>query len=113
MDELDQTFWASKKVLIFGAGFSGRAFGRLVAQNSAEVFGTTRSLDKAEKLKTQGINPVLFAGEANDELVGLIGDADIIIQSIAPDESGDPVINALRDAIAKAKPAWLTGKPSM
>lgn len=92
-----------KTILIFGAGFSGKTYGALAAQSGAQVFGTTRSADKASELKALGITPVFFDGAAvPDELASFIKQANEVIISIAPNEDGDPVLNAVADHIARA-----------
>lgn len=88
------------KVFIFGAGFSGRAFGRLLAGNGVTVTGTTRSPEKADALRGEGIKPCLFDGTATPQLIAALQGTTHLVISIAPDEDGDPVLGALRDAIA-------------
>ena len=43
----------TEQFFIFGAGYSGRAFGRLAA-NEAEIVGTTRSPERFERLRAAG-----------------------------------------------------------
>jgi len=95
--------------LIFGAGYSGRAYGRLLVARSQTVFGTTRSPGKAEDLKNAGITPLLFGGETvDDALATAIGSATDLIVSVAPDAEGDPVLRAAREQIAAApRLAWI------
>lgn len=95
--------------LIFGAGYSGRAYATFLAEEGRTVLGTTRSPEKANRLTEAGIRPVLFDGETvSDELAAAIAESTDIVVSIAPDEHGDPVLRAARDAIA-ASPnlAWV------
>ena len=40
---------------VLGAGFSGRAIGALAAKQGTNVWGTTRSLKKAQALKADGL----------------------------------------------------------
>ncbi|WP_193174189.1 SDR family oxidoreductase [Oricola nitratireducens] len=89
-----------KSFFIFGAGYSGRAFGRLMAAQGIPVAGTTRSPDKAEALRAEGIAPHLFdaTGVSPDLLAALAATTHLIV-SIAPDENGDPVLNALRGVL--------------
>lgn len=89
--------------LIFGAGYSGRAYGRLLVARGQTVFGTTRSPGRAEDLKNAGIAPLLFGGETVDgALATAIGSATDLIVSVAPDAEGDPVLRAAREQIAAA-----------
>ena len=89
-----------KSFFIFGAGYSGRAFGRLMAAQGIPVAGTTRSPDKAEALRAEGIAPHLFdaTGVSPDLLAALAATTHLIVL-IAPDENGDPVLNALRGVL--------------
>ncbi|WP_349363297.1 MAG: SDR family oxidoreductase [Roseitalea porphyridii] len=95
--------------LIFGAGYSGRAYGRHLVARGQTVFGTTRSPGKAEDLKNAGIDPLLFGGETvDDALATAIGSATDLIVSVAPDAEGDPVLRAAREQIAAApRLAWI------
>jgi len=84
-----------RTILIFGAGYSGRAFGQLAAQSGARVFGTTRSAENASLLETLNITPIIFDGKTvTDDLSRTIGKATELIISVAPDEAGDPVLRA-------------------
>ncbi|MDF2389743.1 SDR family oxidoreductase, partial [Nostoc ellipsosporum NOK] len=90
---------SEKQVLVFGAGYSGQAFAR-ANRDGATILGTTRSSEKFAGLRQAGIAPLLF----NSALTGDIGDAlkktTHLVISVAPDEAGDPVLNAARETIA-------------
>ncbi|MBZ9710100.1 SDR family oxidoreductase [Mesorhizobium sp. ESP7-2] len=90
---------SEKQVFIFGAGYSGKAFARSNT-GAATIVGTTRVEEKFDALRQAGIDPLLFDGR----LTGDIGDAlektTHLVISIAPEETGDPVLNAAREAIA-------------
>ncbi|MEO0543067.1 MAG: SDR family oxidoreductase [Pseudomonadota bacterium] len=101
------SFWCGKTVLIFGAGYSGKAFAKNAHAEGATVFGTTRSPDKMAPEIRAYLNPVQFDGEATDELRALIKKAHIIVQSVSPGEAGDPVVNAMGEALADASPNWM------
>ncbi|MEO1748767.1 MAG: SDR family oxidoreductase, partial [Pseudomonadota bacterium] len=107
MVSVSSSYWRGKTVLIFGAGFSGKAFAKLAHEAGAEVFGTTRSPEAVSPDVHSYLNPILFDGDASSKLVNLIKRADIIVQSIAPNEDGDPVLKALSDELAAAKPEWM------
>ncbi len=47
------------RVMIFGAGYSGKAIGAEFLQAGASVAGTTRSNAKAAELKEQAIRPFI------------------------------------------------------
>lgn len=97
------------RLFIFGAGYSGRAIARMAIANGAAVAGTTRSADKAEELRAEGIAPALFDGGAlSAEIEDALGETTHLVVSIAPGEA-DPVLAAARETIAKRMPAlrWI------
>ncbi|WP_425416447.1 SDR family oxidoreductase [Oricola indica] len=88
-------------IFIFGAGFSGQAFGRLMAARGKTVHGTTRTQDKAGVLRAIGLVPHVFDGTAvTPELASALEETTHLVISIGPGEEGDPVLNALGDRIA-------------
>lgn len=85
----------TKRVFIFGAGYSGKAFARAGAEANAEIFGTTRSAEKFEELRQAGIEPLLLDGQTlSPEIRDALEETTHLVVSIAPDESGDLVLNA-------------------
>ena len=97
------------RLFIFGAGYSGRAIARMAIAEGAFVAGTTRSADKAEELRAEGIAPALFdGGVLSSEIEEALGETTHLIVSIAPGEV-DPVLAAARDTIVKRMPAlrWI------
>lgn len=91
---------SEKQVFIFGAGYSGKAFAR-ANKGAAKILGTTRSSDKFEAQRQAGIAPLLFDGALTDEIGDALGKTTHLVISIAPEEAGDPVLNAAREAIAQ------------
>lgn len=94
------------RLMIFGAGFSGRAIGKKLSEAATFVGGTTRSEDKFEMLRDHRISPFEFAGNGfSIELETELKSVTHIIQSISPDKSGDPIIplidGNLRDVMPK------------
>ncbi len=97
---------------ILGAGFSGRAIGRLAAQEGWTVWGTTRDPGKAEALKADDIEPVIFDGETADEaLLDALSTTTHLVVSIAPprresldapDATVDPTLLALGERTLSA-----------
>lgn len=85
------------KLLIFGAGYSGQAIARRLAdgtRNDGWIAGTTRSQARFEALTAAGMRPLLFDGQAiGDDLREAMAAATHVIQSIAPDEAGDLLLN--------------------
>jgi nucleoside-diphosphate-sugar epimerase len=89
---------SEKQVFIFGAGYSGKAFAR-ANKEGATLFGTTRSAEKFESLKQTGIAPLLFDGTLTPEISGALEKTTHLVISVAPEEAGDPVLLAARQAI--------------
>lgn len=97
-----------KQILIFGAGYSGKAFAR-ANSDAALIFGTTRSPEKFEALRQAGVTPLRFDGALTPEIGEALRTTTHLIVSVAPEEVGDPVLNAARDAILTDMPAleWI------
>ncbi|MCV3206740.1 SDR family oxidoreductase [Mesorhizobium sp. YC-39] len=93
---------------IFGAGYSGKAFAR-ASQDAGTIFGTTRSPEKFAALRQAGIEPLRFDGALTTEIADALGKTTHLIVSVAPEEAGDPVLNAMRQTIAAGMPAleWI------
>lgn len=85
-------------VLVFGAGFSGRAIARVLANKGARVTGTNRTAEKAASLQESGVRPAIYDGEILPGLAAELQEITHLIVSIAPNEAGDPVLNDLRGA---------------
>ncbi|MEW6630333.1 MAG: SDR family oxidoreductase [Pseudomonadota bacterium] len=99
---------AEKRFFIFGAGYSGKAFARGNEQ-SEPVFGTTRSPEKFESLRQAGIQPMQFDSSPTTGIGDALRQTTHLIVSVAPDEAGDPVLNAVGDTIRGKMPAleWI------
>ncbi len=90
----------TKTLLSFGHGFSARALTRLLLPEGWRVIGTTRSAEKAEALRAEGVEALIWPG--SDMRVAL-AEATHLLLSAAPDDDGDPVLGALAgDIIATA-----------
>lgn len=91
------------RVMIFGAGYSGKAIGRLLSGQGASVAGTTRSAEKGKALEAVGIRPFVFDGASLTEaLLGELSETTHLVQSIAPGSEGDPLIRLCGQAGIKA-----------
>jgi hypothetical protein len=53
-----------KFIFLLGAGYSARAFARRQQGQAEAIFGTTRSPEKSDALRKDGIEPLAFDGEA-------------------------------------------------
>ncbi len=98
---------SEKRIFIFGAGYSGKAFAR-ASKDAGTILGTTRAAEKFEALRQTGIQPLLFDGALTPEISDALEKTTHLVVSVAPDEAGDPVLNAARQTIA-AMPAleWI------
>ncbi|TIU63404.1 MAG: NAD(P)-dependent oxidoreductase, partial [Mesorhizobium sp.] len=98
---------SEKQIFIFGAGYSGKAFAR-ANKGAGTILGTTRALEKFEALRQAGIQPLLFDGALSAEIRDALEKTTHLVVSVAPEEAGDPVLGAAREAIA-AMPAlqWI------
>ena len=96
------------QVFIFGAGYSGKALGRAYPQG-VPVFGTTRSPEKFDALRLAGIEPLLFGGAITGEIEDALAKTTHLVISVAPDETGDPVLKAIGATIQANMPAleWI------
>ncbi|MEX0344622.1 MAG: SDR family oxidoreductase [Rhizobiaceae bacterium] len=98
------------KVFIFGAGFSARAFARLISGKGVAVSGTTRSESRFDLLRSAGLSPYLFDGlQLTADVKEQLSQTTHLLVSAAPGEDGDPVLNAARSTIAEGMPAlqWM------
>ncbi|ARE83225.1 NAD(P)-dependent oxidoreductase [Roseovarius mucosus] len=96
----------TQTLLSFGHGFSARALTARLLPQGWQIIGTTRSADKAEVLRSEGVTPALWP---EDDLRPALASATHLLISAAPDAAGDPVLARYRDAIAEAAPrlAWV------
>ncbi len=65
------------------------------------MVGTTRSADKTRMLSDEGVRPMIWPG---DDMRPALEAATHLLISAGPGESGDPVLAALREDIARISP---------
>ncbi|TFL18116.1 SDR family oxidoreductase [Jannaschia formosa] len=75
-------------LLSFGHGYSARALTPILIDRGWEVIGTTRTPEKAEALRAEGVEPVIFG----EKMEAALGRATHVLVSAAPDGEGDPVL---------------------
>jgi nucleoside-diphosphate-sugar epimerase len=97
-------------VFLLGAGYSARAYARLVAGEADRIAGTTRSMDKAAALRDAGIAPVIFDGSTmTDDMAGALREATHLVVSAAPGLTpgavADPLLRLLPGGLREAMPA--------
>ncbi len=89
-------------LLSLGHGYSARALARLLIPQGWRVIGTTRDPARAEALRAEGAEPLLWP----TDLTPALAEATHILCSAAPDAQGDPFLQAT-PAIAGAKAGWV------
>lgn len=91
------------KLLILGAGFSGKAIARICGPSFETVWGTTRGQKKFEDISRTGAVPIAFDGETiSPKLAAALSQATHIVQSISPEPDGDDFLNRFNDLGALA-----------
>jgi len=84
----------SGHVFIFGCGYTGRTLSTQLCAGGWRVSGTTREQQGLAAIETTGATAYLFNGEEPSPLISqALSDATHAIISIAPNDSGDPVLN--------------------
>ncbi|WP_179381086.1 SDR family oxidoreductase [Jannaschia marina] len=84
-----------KTLLSFGHGYSARALTPLLLADGWRVIGTTRSEEKAEMLRGEGVEPVIFGAPIDAALA----EATHVLTSAGPGAEGDPVLNTYLPAL--------------
>lgn len=93
------------KIFLFGAGYSARAFAKLVSAQADFIGGTTRDSSKLAALDKEGITPFLFHGtHASQEIADALETITHLVISTSPAQTGDPVIGLFGDIIRRAMP---------
>ncbi|MHB2209608.1 SDR family oxidoreductase [Methylobacterium sp. CM6257] len=96
-------------LLVFGLGFTGRRF----AERARDRFGTVRATvtdpASAARLRAEtGFTMRAFGPEADDpRITADLADTDVLLVSVPPGESGDPVLARYADAIAASRIGWI------
>ena len=84
-------------LLSIGHGYSARALARRLIPRGWTVIGTTRSGDKAARLAREGVEPLIWPGQALP-----FERATHLLTSVSPDDNGDPVIAAAGSELRQA-----------
>ncbi|MDB5600088.1 MAG: family oxidoreductase [Xanthobacteraceae bacterium] len=96
-------------LVCLGFGYSAQHYVAEFGARFDRIVGTTRSEPNATALATaeyggRSIEPLLFDGEtASPELTAALNNADALLISVSPDESGDPALRLLSDTLAPSK----------
>lgn len=91
------------RLLIIGMGFSSHAIYDRLKDDYDWIGGTTRSEDKAARLRDLGLEPILFDGSAPSAgLTDALQTATHLVISAGPGVAGDPTLNQHKDDILSA-----------
>ena len=84
----------TNKLFCFGLGFSAHLVARELKAEGWKIAGTTRSADKAEQLKSEGIEPFIFSdGQPIADIASALEGVTHVLSSAPPGGMGDPVIH--------------------
>ena len=98
----DQSLMNQSPIVFLGAGYTAQTFMSLYPQT--KMIGTTRSAEKAEKIKKLGATPFIYDGQAaSTELKAAVNNASTILISIAPSAEGDRVLSNLKTELLSAE----------
>ena len=88
-------------LLIFGMGYTARALLHAwPASDPVDITVTTRSADKAERLRAEGLTVRLFPG---DDLGPDLAQARRVLITAGPEDGRDPVLSRLGHEFARAR----------
>ena len=91
------------RLFCFGLGYTAVRLARRLRTDGWSVSGTCRGADKRRALEAEGIAALIFdSANAPAGIAAALGPATHVLVSIPPDETGDPVVARLADAIAAA-----------
>lgn len=90
------------RIFLFGAGYSARAFSRLMTGEAERIDGTTRNEQNFPLLEKSGIAPIIFDCEtASPDLFDRLAKSTHVVISISPRESGDPSLAIVEEALRR------------
>lgn len=94
----------TRRLFIFGLGFSGLEIAKLARAGGWTVAGTCTTEEKARRLREDGIEAHRFDGTAPLS-PDSFGEPSHVVCTIAPGEPGDPALRTCRDLLGRAR--WL------
>lgn len=94
----------TRRLFIFGLGYSGLEIARLARAQGCSVAGTCTSEDKARRLREGGIEAHRFDGSVPLSPQAF-GEPTHVVCTIAPGEAGDPALRTCRDLLGRVR--WL------
>ena len=91
-------------LVVFGLGFSAKAFVDFAASQFSFITATVTSQEKAARLTKDACHVVVFNNEyADAKIENALAQADAVLISIGPDEQGDPVLRRFARHIEQSK----------
>jgi nucleoside-diphosphate-sugar epimerase len=92
-----------KSLLVLGFGYSATRLAERLLRQGWRVIGTTRDADKMALMQAMGVEALLWPCDLTEACRGM----SHILASAAPDEDGDPFLQADADAIARSGAEWV------
>lgn len=98
---------SKKTIFCLGYGYTAAALARRLGLKGWAAAGTTRSSEKAERMRAEGVEAHLWNGETFEP--EWLGEASALLISVSPDEQGCPAFRAAHEAIAARRDAltWI------
>ncbi len=91
-------------LVVFGLGFSAKAFVDFAASRFSSITATVTSQEKATRLTKDSCHVVVFNNNhAEATIENALAQADAVLISIGPDELGDPVLRRFAHHIEQSK----------
>lgn len=94
----------TKRLFVFGLGYSGLEIARLAKSQGWTVAGTVTGAEKAARLGAGGIEAHVFDGSAPLPAAAF-GDSSHVLCTVAPGRAGDPALRLCRPLLKQAR--WL------
>ena len=94
----------TRRLFIFGLGFSGLEIAKLARAKGWTVAGTCTTEEKARRLREAGIEAHRFDGTATIA-PDAFGEPSHVVCTIAPGSEGDPALRTCRELLGQAR--WL------
>lgn len=91
------------RIFLFGAGYSAKAFARLMLGEATNIIGTTRNEQNFPSLEQSGITPLFFNEEAaSPDLLDRLAKSTHVVISISPGADGDPALHLVEQALQRS-----------
>jgi nucleoside-diphosphate-sugar epimerase len=92
------------RLFVFGLGYSVLHFIEHHAQRFTAISGTVRTAEKRDALQGSRCTSLLFGGDHADPAIQRhLAEADMLLVSVPPGPSGDPVLAAFSEQIAASQ----------